>query len=503
MSIISEGATGSSSIAIMPAEEMAQLIRSKKISPTEVLDATIATIEARNPSINALVFTDFEQAYRRVKELETQLARGIDPGRFAGVPTAMKDLFGAYPGWPATMGGIRKLKDNYSSTISYYPKKMEEAGAVMLGMTNSPVFGFRGTCDNPLFGPTRNPFDVSLNSGGSSGGSAAAVADGLLAIAGANDGGGSIRIPAAWCGVFGFQASYGRIPQSSRPNGFDMVSPFVYDGAVTRTVRDGALAAATLAAYDATDPFSIEAQIDWLGATRKSIRGMKIGYSPDLGGFAVAPEISQSITSALQAFESQGAIVSHLSFKLPFDQHVLSDLWCRSVGMRMAGYFEATKQSGLDLLGRHASELPAAIHEWVARGQKMSVSEIHRDQRMRTSIYDAFENAFKEVDLIVCPTVGILPVKNTEDGGTMGPTKIDIEKVDPLIGWCLTYLTNFSGHASASLPAGLVNALPVGLQIIGRRHGDEDVIAASAAFERARPWHDSYRICAERDLGWP
>jgi amidase len=182
----------------MTAAEIARQVNGKRISPTEVLEGAIARIEARNPVVNAFVHTAFDEARAAAKALEARLARGENLGVLAGVPTAMKDLFGMYPGWPNTIGGIPSLKNNLAEVRSVYPKQVEAAGAIMLGITNSPIFGYRGTTDNPLFGATHNPFDLTRNSGGSSGGSAAAVADGLIPIGGANDGGGSIRIPSAW-----------------------------------------------------------------------------------------------------------------------------------------------------------------------------------------------------------------------------------------------------------------------------------------------------------------
>lgn len=179
------------------ATEIARLVRTRQISAADVTEHAIARIEARNRSINAFVYTDFEQARNRAKDLDVRIRAGEDVGPLAGVPTAIKDLFNFYPGWPSTLGGIRCLRDFKLDVKSRYATKMEEAGAVVLGITNSPVLGFRGTTDNDLYGPTRNPFDLSRNSGGSSGGTSAAVADGLLPIGDGTDGGGSIRIPAA------------------------------------------------------------------------------------------------------------------------------------------------------------------------------------------------------------------------------------------------------------------------------------------------------------------
>ncbi len=162
------------------------------------------------------------------------------------MPTAIKDLFDFKPGWPSTFGGVRALKDNIAQFYCPFAERIEKAGAILVGKTNAPVMGLRGTCDNPMFGPSRNPFDTSRNAGGSSGGSAAAVADGILPLAEGTDAGGSIRIPAAWCGVYGYKASYGRVPVVIRPNAFAGDLPFVFEGPITRTVEDAALALTAL-----------------------------------------------------------------------------------------------------------------------------------------------------------------------------------------------------------------------------------------------------------------
>src|ERR1700730_5697169 len=179
----------SPSFEVMTAAEIARQVNGKRISPTEVLEGAIARIEARNPVVNAFVYTAFDEARAAAKTLEARLAEGEHLGVLAGVPTAMKDLLGMYPGWPNTIGGIPSLKNNIARVRSVYPKQVEASGAIMLGITNSPIFGFRATADNPLFGATHNPFDLTRNSGGSSRGSAAAVADGLIPIGGATDGG--------------------------------------------------------------------------------------------------------------------------------------------------------------------------------------------------------------------------------------------------------------------------------------------------------------------------
>jgi amidase len=175
----------------------------------------------------------------------------------------------------------------------------------------------------------------------------------------------------------------------------------------------------------------------------------------------------------------------------------LSDLWCRLMMPINIGTFESLKQAGVDLLKDHREDLPPQYIEWVEKGYQMNILDMARDQAMQTEIYDAIQNVFQNYDLIVTPTLACLPVDNATDGNTMGPSEINGEAVDPLIGWCMTYFTNFSGHPSASIPAGLAEGrYPVGMQIIGRRYADMDVLAASAAFERLRPWRHTYELCA-------
>jgi len=280
----------SDELAYVPAHELAARIRRRELSPVEVIDTFIRRIEARNPSLNALVYLDFDGARRRAKEAESALLAGEALGPLHGVPSALKDLFDFKPGWPASLGGIRALKHNVVNAYCAFCERMEvRGGAVLLGKTNSPLMGFRGTCDNYLFGPTRNPFNLAKNTGGSSGGSAAAVADGLLPFAEGTDAGGSIRIPAAWCGVYGYKASFGRVPFLARPNAFGTAdSPFLFEGPITRTVEDAAVALNVLAGYDSRDPFSLtDPVVDYTEATRRSIRGLKIAYSPNLDVFPV------------------------------------------------------------------------------------------------------------------------------------------------------------------------------------------------------------------------
>ena len=195
----------------------------------------------------------------------------------------------------------------------------------------------------------------------------------------------------------------------------------------------------------------------------------------------------------MRVFEEAGAHVENVSVKIKRSQPELSELWLREMGIRYADFAEGLKEEGMDLLSEHRDELTPQFAELLESVQGMSAVEYKRDDMARTEVFDAVQDVFDAYDLLVTPTLAVPPFDNADDGNTVGPTKVAGEEVNPLLGWCLTYPINFTGHPAASVPAGFIDeGLPVGMQIIGRRYADDVVLAASAAFERIRPWHDSY-----------
>jgi amidase/aspartyl-tRNA(Asn)/glutamyl-tRNA(Gln) amidotransferase subunit A len=486
---------GRDELAYMTAAETTTRIRRRELSPVEVVDAAIERIEEHNERLNAFVHLGFDDARRAARAAEQALDAGDDVGPLHGVPTAIKDLFDFKPGWPSTLGGVRALANFIPDFYCLFAERIERAGAIIVGKTNSPTMGFRGTCDNFMFGPTRNPFDVSRNSGGSSGGSASAVAAGLVPFAEGTDGGGSIRIPASWCGVYGFKASFGRIPFVARPDAFNGTHPFLFEGPLTRTVEDAALALGALAGYDPRSPYGLDEEVDFTAALRGSVRGRRIAYSPNLDVYPVDRRVAEVVERAVRAFEEAGAHVEEVSLGIERDQRELSDLWCRMIMYGSVGAFESFKANGVDLLGEHREDFPEEYLKWVDAAYRQTMPEIVHDQWMRSEVYDAIQGVFADYDLLVTPTVADVAVPNADNGNTVGPSRIEGVDVDPLIGWCLTYVTNFSGHPSASIPAGLTDDnLPVGMQIVGKRYADTDVLTASAVFEQLRPWADTYAL---------
>ena len=218
--------------------------------------------------------------------------------------------------------------------------------------------------------------------------------------------------------------------------------------------------------------------------------------------FPVDPQVAEVVARAVKVLEAAGAIVEPVKLGITRGHHELAELWCRLIMPLTTGALETFKAGGLDLLQDHADDFPPILRDWIAKGYALTALDVARDQAMRTEVFDAIHGVMEKYDFLVSPTLACTAVENATDGDTVGPAEIDGQTVERLIGWCMTYFANFTGHPAASVPAGLAaNGLPVGMQIMGRRHADADVLAASAAFERLQPWKDSYRIPAQRRLG--
>lgn len=478
--------------------DLAELIKQGTVSPVEAVECAITRIEERNPSINAVVFKGYDDARSDAKRAEQAVLSGEPLGPLHGVPTLMKDLFDFKPGWKSTFGGVPALKDLVIDAYCVWAERVEQAGGIIVGKTNSPVMGMRGVTDNPLFGATGNPFDTTRNPGGSSGGSAAAVADGLVPFAEGTDAGGSVRIPSAWCGTYGYKASFGRVPMVIRPNAFSGTQPTIAEGPITRTVADAALVMTALTGYDPRDPYSSRESVDYLGALNHSIEGLRIAYSPDFDVFPIDSRVASTVAKAVRAFEEAGAEVEDVRLGIDIDQLELAHLWCRMIMPLNIATLRGFAAQGVDLM--QGDDLPPVYRKWVLACENMGIGDLERDNVLRTQVFDAVQGVFDRHDLLVTPTLSCMPPVNTDDGDTMGPSEVNGIEIDPCIGFSLAYMTNFTHHPSASIPAGLADGLPVGMQLIGPAGGDEVVFAASAAFERLRPWLNDYGVCRSRSL---
>ena len=487
-------------LELLSAAELGRLVGRGEISPSEVVRYFAERIEKRDPSVNAFVYTKIDDALKEARALERRLAQGEDAGPFAGVPVALKDFLPSKKGWTNSHGGVRSLIREDTEDSAFYAAA-RSAGAIALGKTNAPAFAFRGTTDNYLYGPTSTPFKPGYNSGGSSGGSAAAVADGLVLIGEGSDGGGSIRIPASWCGCFGFKASVGTIPAVNRPDGWSASHPYCFNGAITKTVEDGAIMLEYMQGYDPRDPHSaFREKRKFTELMKRPVKGRRIGYTDDFGIFTVDEEVKRLVRAAAHRFEEAGAVVEPVSFRFPHTQNEYAELWCRSICFDTATDMELWKQSGFDLVKDHRDELPEEFIHWNEVMRRSTVMDIRAINEMRTEILDVQEEAFRQYDLILSPVTVCPPVRNRTDGNTKGPLELNGRPMEPLIGFCETFFENFTGNPAASVPAGLTEkGLPVGLQIIGRKHMDEDVLAAAYTYEQIAPW--SYEIPLSRKIG--
>lgn len=485
----------------LSAVQLGSAINKRIISPCEVIDYFKGRIEKRNPSLNAFVYTEFEYALKEAQKLEKRLNKGEEAGPFAGVPFALKDFLPSKKGWQNSHGGVKSLIMN-DAFDSEFCKAMESAGGIAVGKTNAPAFAFRGTCDNLLYGPTSTPFDTRYNSGGSSGGSAAAVADGMVPVAEGSDGGGSIRIPSAWCGCFGFKASVGTIPSVCRPDAWAATHPYCFNGGITRTVEDSAVLLNYMARYDPRDPLSIERpKTDFTREMKRPVKGMKIGFTPDFGVFPVDGEVAKTVLEAAKRLEQAGAMVEPVEIRLGRSAYELAEMWCRSICVDTAIELELSRRNGFDLIGDHRDELPNEFVFWNNEVAKGGITDYYEFNRVRTELLDAQQDVFDKFDIIISPTTICLPVLNAEDRNTLGPSVLNGHKVEPVIGFCETFFENFTGNPAASVPAGLSkNGLPIGMQIIARKFRDGDVFAVSGAFEQISPWADDYNIPYNRQI---
>ena len=479
-------------LCFLPATELAARIRRRDVSPVHVVEAYLNRIEERNPAVNAYTLVLADQAMDAARAAEASVMSGRPLGPLHGVPVAIKDL-DDLAGVPTSMGSLA-APNRVPKTSAAAVERLIDAGAIVLGKTNTPEFGHKGITDNLRFGPTSTPWKIGYNSGGSSGGSAAAVADGMAALAQGTDGGGSVRIPAAFCGVVGFKPSFGRVPSVTRPDAFLWGHPLVHIGPLVRTVADAALMTYVMAGPHAGDPLTLpDDGVDYLRGAEGMARSFRVAFSPNLGDFPVDERVASIVQRAVGVIRRSGIEVDEVEPDFRADHDTLARLWVRLISVHYGAIARHWKQEGVDLLGEHAEKLTPQFRQMLIDAQSISAVDHALDDLLRTGVFVGLQALFERYDLIVSPTLAIAPVRNAFDGNTIGPAEIGGKRVDPLIGWCMTYPINFTGHPAISVPAGLTSeGLPVGLQIIGRRHADEAVLALASRFERAQPWFQSY-----------
>ncbi|MEQ8966448.1 MAG: amidase [Azospirillaceae bacterium] len=460
-------------LARLSATDLVARYADGSLSPVEATRACLDRIAAVDGQLNAMTRVEAEAALAAARESEARWRAG-EPRRgpfgccVDGVPTAIKDIV-LVRGWPTRRGSTTTDPDAPGPDNSPAVARLREAGAVLTGMTATPEFGWKGVTDSPLTGVTRNPWNPEATPGGSSGGAAAAAATGMAALALGTDGGGSIRIPAGFTGVFGFKPSYGRIPAWP-------MSPFgtvSHLGPLTRTVADGALMFQVMAQPDIRDwtapPYGPE---DYMGALDKGVADLSIAFAPTLEGHAVDPAIAALVEEAARAFEALGARVERADPPLQDTARLYDVLW--SVGA-------ATLVDNLD--GAARDRLDPGLAAMAAHGATFSAVDLTRVEVERRKLGAAMTAFHERYDLLLTPTLPIAAFAAGHDVPPGGP----YETWPDWTPFC--YPFNLTQQPAASVPCGLTaEGLPAGLQIVATRGADVLVLRAAAAFEAARPW---------------
>jgi len=460
-----------SDLAWCSAVDLARLVRTRAVSPVEVVDALLARIERVNPLVNCFCAVTAEEARDAALAAEAAVMTGEALGPLHGVPFSIKDLI--FTRHVVTTGGSRLFADHLPEEDAAAVERLKGAGGVMLGKTNTAEFGHKAVTDSPLFGITRNPWNAALTPGGSSGGAGAALAAGLGPVGVGTDDGGSIRVPASYCGVYGLKPSFGRVP--TQP-GFLGWETFHHTGPMSRTVRDAALVLDVIAGPDERDRHSLPADggPPFLEACDAGIGGLSVAWAPDLGHAVVDPEVADLCAAAAERFESLGC---HVEVVMPTwdDPEEIFRVMAAAELYAIWG----------DRLADAREELDRSLVAVLGAGAAVTIEQYARAGLRRREFWTDVQRFLARFDLLITPTVAVPPFPV----GRAGVNEIGGRPTSPLAWIAFTYPFNLTGQPAASVPVGFTAAgLPVGLQIVGRRFADRTVLAASAAFEAAAPW---------------
>ena len=448
----------------LTAAQLLEGYRRHEFSPVEVARAVLARIEALNPQFNAFCLVS-KTIPEDAKASEARWLAGQPRGLLDGVPVSIKDLL-LTKGWPTLRGS--KAVDPKGPWNDDAPAvaRLRENGALLLGKTTTPEFGWKGVTDSALTGITRNPWDKSKTPGGSSGGAAAALAAGMGPLAVGTDGGGSIRIPCSFTGLFGLKPSFGRVPAWP-------LSPFgtvAHVGPMARSVGDAALMLNVLAQPDARDWHALpyEPQ-DWRTGLEQGVGGLRIAYSPDLGYAKVDPEVASLARSSMKVFEDLGAKVEEKNPGFENPSGIFRIQWFSGAAFLIKS-LSAEKRKLVD----------SGLLEIAAEGEKITAHEV-LDMQMQRGALGAHMNLFhRDYDLLITPTLSVAAF----DAGREFP-----QGKTRWIDWTpFSFPFNLTQQPAASIPCGQTrDGLPVGLHIVGRKYDDALVLRAARAFESARP----------------
>ncbi len=464
--------------ARLSASELLALYKRKKLSPVETIEAVFSRIQAHNGAVNAFALLDEEGSLAAARASESRWHKGKPEGLLDGVPVTIKDLI-LTEGWP-TLRGSRAVDPKGPWEVDApATAALRRHRAVLIGKTTTPEFGWKGVTDNGLNGVTRNPWNTELTPGGSSGGAAAACALGMGALHIGTDGGGSIRIPAGFTGIFGIKPSFGRVPAWP-------LSPFgtvAHVGPMTRTVTDAALMLNVISEYDPRDWHALpEDHADFLEDLSAGIKGLRVAFSPDLGYVEVDPEIAEGVKSALRVLEDLGARVEEVAAPFAPCGPVFLVHWACGASQLMK-LFSQDQRSLIDM----------GLLEMAAYGDHVSLSDYLDAVAARGALGESMQGFHDRYDLLVTPS---LPIP----AFAAGMEKPESMAADRWADWTpFTYPFNLTQQPACSVPCGFSSGgLPMGMQIVGTKYADALVLKAARAFESARPFEmpDAPRVPA-------
>lgn len=446
------------------ASSLSARLQKREISAVEILEAHLAQIERVNPTVNAICTLDADHALQTARDLDN----GPITGPLHGVPVGIKDL-SPTKGIRTTYGS--PIFENWVPDFDALPvERLKKAGAVVVGKTNTPEFGAGSQTFNPIFGPTLNAYDTTKTCGGSSGGSAVALACGMVPLATGSDLGGSLRNPAAWSNVVGFRTTLGRVPSYPDTLGYNSLS---VQGPMGRTVDDVALQLSVLAGPDNRVPGCLpEPGSDFAIDLGRSFQGVRVAWSPDLGGYPIDSRVTAVLEKQRQVFADLGCIVEEASPDLSDADEIFHA-------------FRAYKFASD--YGKYLDESPEKLKQtviWnIEQGLKLSAMDLARAELKRTKLYERVANFFGKYEFLLCPVTSVPPFSIEQEY----VSEINGKKLDNYIQWMGTcYAITVTGHPTISVPAGFTDdGLPVGLQIVGGYRQEIPVLQMAKAFETA------------------
>ena len=473
--------TISTELAFTPAYRLRELIAQKQLSPVELTEGCLERIDSLNPKLNAFLTVTADEALQAAREAEKAVMSGDELGPLHGVPTSIKDLEDT-KGIRTTRGSL-VYKDRVPDQDELVVERIKAAGGIILGKTNTPEFGSSGTTENRLGDDCRNPWNSEMVSGGSSGGAGASVASGMNPIAQGSDGGGSIRIPSAFCGIYGIKATQGRVPR--RRAGLGSWNPVNFSciGPMARTVRDGAIFLQVMSGPhpDAEPGTLLTESPDFTASLEQGVTGLRIAWSPDLGSIPVEPEVREKAERAARVFEELGASVEPAEFEVDLANLRLS------VG-KMSDAIAYVKNG--ELLEDKADLLMPYVRENIEAGKGVTSAE-YVEALNKLEQYRAYmARIFTRYDLLMTPTLAVPAFPCGEH-----PEVIDGQQVEKIGGYTpFTAFFNWSGNPAASAPCGFSSdGLPIGLHIVGRREDEVSVLRASAPSRTLAPGRTGFR----------